>query len=140
MSRVIEKAVQSGRSERSTSRSSSFPLWTALVRFSGFLLFSGVIFALGLLTGRWTVPVDVGDHARLEPGETWSLHVNRIVSTSQGVRDQEYYAIVNALQQYKDRHLEYIHLVDDQLRLLYEDHEARAKAQRELHHPEWKIE
>jgi hypothetical protein len=86
------------------------------------------------------VPVEVGDHAHLEPGETWSLHVNRIVSTSQGVRDQEYYAIVKALQEYKDRHLEYSHLVDDMLHLLHEDHEARAKALRDLPHPEWRVE
>jgi hypothetical protein len=107
------------------------------VLLPGFLLFTGVAFALGWLTGRWTVPVEVGDHPRLEPGETWSLHVNRIVSTSQDVRNQEYNAIVKTLQQYKERRPEYTHIIDDCLHVLHEDHEARAKP---IPHPEMKLE
>jgi hypothetical protein len=112
-------------------------LWAKVVFLSGLLLFSGVVFALGWMTGRWTAPVEVGDHPRLEPGETWSLHVNRIVSTSQGVRDQEYNAIVKTLQQYKERRTEYTHVIDDCLGVLREDHEARAKP---IPHPEMKVE
>jgi hypothetical protein len=114
-------------------------LWARFVLLSGLLLFSGVVFALGWLTGRWSVPVEVGDHVRLEPGETWSLHFCRIVSTSQDVRDQEYYAIEKALQQYKERRPEYTHVIDDCLRVLREDHEDRAKPiPRSEYNPEYK--
>ena len=65
------------------------------------------------------------------------LHVNRIVSTSQGLRDQEYDAIVKTLQRYKERRPEYTHVIDECLRVLREDHEARAKP---IPHPEMKVE
>jgi hypothetical protein len=115
----------------------SCALWTAFVLFSGFLVFCGIVFALGWLAGRWTVPAEVGDHVRLEPGETWSQHINRIVSTSQGLRDQEYDAIVKAIEEYKERRPEYTHVIDDSVRMLREDHEARAKP---IPHPEMKVE
>ena len=115
----------------------SCALWTAFVLFSGFLLFCGIVFALGWLAGRWTIPAEVGDHVRLEPGETRSLHINRIVSTSRDVRNQEYYAIVKTLQEYKERRPEYMHVIDDSLRMLREDHEARATP---IPHPEMKME
>jgi hypothetical protein len=98
-----------------------------------------VLFLVGEIAGRWTAPTWIHDQPSLH-GETWSEHVSRIVSASQGLRDQEYQANVKVLQQYKDRHPEYTHLVDDQLRLLHENHESRAKAVRDLPHPEMKVE
>src|SRR5262249_44574486 len=97
------------------------------------------LFLVGEIAGRWTAPTWIHDRPSLH-GETWSQHVARIVSTSQGLRDQEYEANVKVLEACKKRKPEYAHLVDECLRRLHEDHEARAKAARDLPHPEMKVD